>query len=268
MFTREPQTITVLGPKTSAHPKSVPSCVWRKRPNVEGWTPGRPASLCVGIAQLRQRSITLGADGAGDVWGQRAVSECGTCRGGFWGKARPEGVQAPSSLDLLEELRVEGQINTQEARPRAPPAKKVLLSSCCEVQRASWLSPSRPGRDRDKTAVLGRPGVFEGTREPCGGEPSLPPEVPIHAEATAGSWRPREGCQKAASPASAWVMEHGWGFPPCQPCHRLRCRSLTSRLQSGPCFDPVREQCGGTPRPPHKTCLQASRISFQGVSTR
>lgn len=204
----------------------------------------------------------------GTCGGSGLFPNVGLVVGGFWGKVQPEGVQAPSSLDLLEELRVEGQINTQEARPRAPPAKKVLLSSCCEVQRASWLSPSLPGRDRDKTAVLGRPGVFEGTREPCGGEPSLPPEVPIHAEATPGSWRPREGCQKAASPASARVMEHGWGFSRCQPCHRLRGRSLTSRLQLGPCFDPIREQCGGTPQPPHKTCLQASRISFQGVSTR
>lgn len=209
------------------------------------------------------------------------LTKRGTCRGsglfpnvglvvgGFRGKARPEGVQAPSSPDLLEELRVEGQINTQDARPRAPPAKKVLLSSCCEVQRASWLSPSLPARDRDKTAVLGRPGVFEGTREPCGGEPSLPPEVPIHAEATPGSWRPREGCQKAASPASAWVMEHGWGFSRCQPCHRHRCRSLTSHLQSGPCFNPVREQCGGRhPSASPQNVFTSLRISFQGVSTR
>lgn len=212
------------------HPKSALSCVWRKRVNVDGRLRGGQPQPSPGRARSRQSGATLGVDRGGLCGGQRAVAQHGN-RSGWVRRTAPPLLARGAGVC---------------------PHRSTWACPAVRSERGPAVLPSLPAVG---TAVLGRPGA-SGLRGGLGstwGGPRLPPAVPVHSEAPPGSWRPEEGAQRAASPASALGDGGRVGVLPL---------SLLPVTDQSPApwsvSIPVREQCGCTPRAPQGTCLQAS----------
>lgn len=158
LFTREPQTIIVLGPKTSAHPQAVLSCVWRKEMNVD-----RQPLLCLSVAQIRQWSMTLGAgEGGGHLGGSRLFPSVGIVVGRVGGRhgrrgSRPHPRRICRSSCRWKDkptLRKPGQGYLLERMCFYHPAVKFRGPAGCPL---SSLPEMETGQ-----AVLGRPRVLGG----------------------------------------------------------------------------------------------------------
>jgi len=118
-FSQEPQTITVLGPKMSPHPKSVLCCVWRKRLNVDG-QPSEAASLSLWASPRSYgeelHSYLIQVEG---YLGQRPASEGGIAFG----------VCGPILLYVREELQMEGRVLSLTLRK--PSQGYLLVERMC-----------------------------------------------------------------------------------------------------------------------------------------